>query len=479
MTSGSAAGRASFMEKRITRNQLTIGLIYVLLLGTGLAWLSGSGTVAFGISLVLVAVAAISSAETCCELLFVCFPFFNVMGWELGGTSLYYLLILLAIAKSVMHGEVDHGKNRALLYLAIILLTSYNALAGLPYVKWLLHLLVPLLLVGSDRVKSGLPKYLLLLTVSMVASSVIGLIMLGSGIYLYGGDVWTNGEDVSRFSGLIGDPVFYGQVCSVVVAANAFLVYIGRSYRLTVLLSVVLAFFDLLAYSKAGLLSLGIVAIFVVIAYFHKTIRRGLPVRNLVMLLVAIPFIYYGARWLTTGSTLFSMDAMMTRFGSSDLLTGRSQIWQGYFSLWQSVGFPMVFKGIGFDTYTSTYIWGNFNKCHNLYIEAVTLFGILGTILIFGSLGFYIARRARDGATFMAFLPCIVLLVTGLILHGFLDFPFFYEWTLALGCLDYAAAQRSSDHRGGKSRQRSHRRAVFDVETPRACIDSRNTQTGA
>lgn len=45
----------------------------------------------------------------------------------------------------------------------------------------------------------------------------------------------------------------------------------------------------------------------------------------------------------------------------------------------------------------------------------------------------------RKGATFFAFMPCILLLASGLILHGFLDFPFFYEWTVALGCLEFAA----------------------------------------
>lgn len=454
MVSGTAARRVPLLERRISRDQLTIGLAYFLLMGTGLAWLTGSGTAAFGLSLILVAIAAVSRTETCCELLFVCFPFFNVMGWEIGGTSLYYVLILLTVAKAIVHGQVDHGKTRVLLYLTVILLTVYNAFAGLSYARWLLHLLVPMLLVGSNRMKARLPRYLGLLTVSMVISSVIGLMMINSGIYLYGGDVWTNGEQVSRFSGLIGDPVFFGQVSSVVVGANVFLIYMGRSYRFSVPLSATLAFFDLLAYSKAGLFSLAVVAVFAVVAFFYKTIRKGLPVRNLFMLILAIFLIYFGAQYLLSGSSsLFSIDAMVTRLDTSDPLTGRTQIWQGYLSLWQSIGTPMVFKGIGFDTYASTYVWDSFNKCHNLYIETVTLFGMLGAVLIFTALGCYMAKRARGGATFMAFLPCIVLLATGLVLHGFLDFPFFYEWTVALGCLDYAAAEKKIGAREDSRRE--------------------------
>lgn len=462
MTSSFAEKRAPFMEKKITGNQLTVGLTYLLFMGMGLAWLAGRGAAAFGLSLLLVAIAAISRTETCCELLFACFPFFNVMGWELGGTSLYYVLIVLAVAKAIIGGHVDHLKARVMFCLVVLIFTAYDALAGLSYVRWLLHLLVPVLLVGSDRIKAKYPRYLALLTISMVISSIIGLMMVNSGIYLYGGGVWTNGEQVSRFSGLIGDPVFYGQICSVVVAANAFLVYFERSYRLAVPLSIVLAFFDLLAYSKAGLFSLGVVAVFVVGAFFYKTIRRGLPVRNLLVLVIAIPLIYYGTQYLLSGSTLFSVDAMTTRLDSSDLLTGRAQIWQGYFSLWRSVGLPMLFKGIGFDAYATTFVWGNFNKCHSLYIETVTLFGFLGAILIFTLLGFYMVRRARGGATLMAFLPCVVLLVTGLILHGYLDFPFFYEWTVALGCLDFAAEQRLRNRRGAKTSSQASRLIASD-----------------
>lgn len=454
MASRVATGRTPLLERRITRDQLAIGSAYVLLLCAGLAWLAGSGTAALACSLLLVAIAAISRAETCCELLFVCFPFFNVMGWELGGTSLYYVLIILAVVKRLVHRRIDHSRIRVMLYLAIIVLTIYNITAGASYVRWLLHLLVPMLLVGSGRMGRNFPRYLFLLTVSMVISSIIGLMMVNSGIYLYGGDVWTNGEHVSRFSGLIGDPVFFGQVSSVVVGANVFLIYMGRSYRFSVPLSATLAFFDLLAYSKAGLFSLAVIAVFAVVAFFYKTIRKGLPVRNLVMLILAIFLIYFGVQYLLSGSSsLFSIDAMVTRLDTSDPLTSRTQIWQGYLSLWQSIGTPMVFKGIGFDTYESTYVWGSFNKCHNLYIETVTLFGVLGAVLIFAALGCYMAKRARGGATFMAFLPCIVLLATGLVLHGFLDFPFFYEWTVALGCLDYAAAEKKIGAREDSRRE--------------------------
>lgn len=116
------------------------------------------------------------------------------------------------------------------------------------------------------------------------------------------------------------------------------------------------------------------------------------------------------------------------------------QIWQGYFNLWQKEGISLLFKGIGFDTYSSTYVWSRFNKCHNLYIEAITLFGVILAVIMFVLLIWFFIHKVRQGASVMAFLPAMVLLATGFVLHGFIDTPFFYEWTVALGCLDYAAA---------------------------------------
>ena len=100
----------------------------------------------------------------------------------------------------------------------------------------------------------------------------------------------------------------------------------------------------------------------------------------------------------------------------------------------------MLFKGIGFDTYLGTTVYGRWHNCHNLYIEAVTLFGWILAVAMFLALAAYFASMKRRGAILFAYIPCILLLASGLILHGFLDFPFFYEWTIALGCLEFAAA---------------------------------------
>lgn len=429
------------MERRITWHGFSMAMSYVLLVSVCLSWLRGLSTAALGSSLLVVLVSALAPAETSVCLLFACFPFFNVMGVELGGVSLYYLLILIAVAKAFISGMEDHPGARWTAYLLIVLMTFYNVFAGQAYLRWLLHLLVPVLLVGSTWFKHHFPRCIWYLTVSFLIADIAGFMMMNAGIYLYtSGEVWTAGELTTRYSGLIGDPVFFGQFSAVLIAVNSFLVYLRRARRFTVPISVVLAFFTLLAYSKAGILSLAIVGVFILVAFVVKTVRGGIPLKSLVIAIIAVLVAYFGAMALLSGSTVFSIDALNTRLNSGDMLTGRTQIWQGYVSLWNDEGVFIIFKGIGFDAYSNTFVWSSFNKCHNLYIEAVTLFGFIQAILMFAILAAHLFRRAKTGAGIMSFLPCIVLLATGFVLHGFTDTPFFYEWTIALGCLDYAVA---------------------------------------
>lgn len=441
----------SLLNKKIGWAELSILATYVFVILAGLAWTRSMGSAAFLCTLCVLAVALVSSSEICCRLLFVCFPFFNIMGSDLGGTSMFYVLILLFAAKSLIDGSVQSAGRRLTLYGLIILATLYNYGAGLTYLKWLIHLLVPILLIGTGRMRQNFPVYLKLLTISLILSSAAGQMMLDAGVYLYTfGSVRVDTEITTRFSGLVGDAVVYGQLVSVVVGANAYLAFSGKGYRLIAPLCLILVFFAFMTYSKGALVSLAIVGIFVFVTYVRRAVEGQVPVRYIVYALAAVAVAYFGAGILSSGATSFSPDALMKRLDSDDLLTARGQIWSAYFDLWGQVGAPMVFKGIGFDVYQGTTVYGRWHNCHNIYIEAVTLFGVLGAIAMGAALLGFLAKRVRCGAAAMSILPCVILLASGMILHGFLDFPFFYVWTIALCCVDYSfclarEAGRSSD----------------------------------
>lgn len=439
------SSHSSILKKRIGWLELSIIFVYALLLLIGLSWARSMGSVAFASTLLILAIASVSSSEVCCRLLFVCFPFFNLMGSNLGGTSMFYVIVFLFAVKSLLDGSAGSASKRLLIYVAIILATLYNFTAGSTYLRWLIHILVPLLLVATDRTKRHFPTYIKLLTASLVISSIIGQMMVDSGVYIYNqGSVWVNSDvTTARFAGLVGDAVFYGQLISVVIGTNVYLALSGHGYKLLIPMCLALAFFAFLTYSKSALVSLAVVAVFLIFGFIRRLFKDNVPVHYVLFVITALFVFYWGLTYLLSGSTAFSLDALTTRLGSNDLLTGRNQIWQAYIGMWNRIGLPMFFKGIGFDVYSSTMVYENLHHCHNIYIESITLFGVIGTAILITALIRFISFELHRGATASSLLPCVVLLVSGLILHGFTDYPFFYVWTVALCCIEYSASQRT------------------------------------
>ena len=439
MSIGTYVSGYSLLQRKISGQSFSIVLCYMLILGVCAGWLTSLSKVSLLLSFAICVIGFVGSSEICCRLIFVCFPFFNVMGADLGGTSLFYLIVLSFVLKATLDGSIENLHERYGALAAVIVLTIYNFGAGLIYVKWLFHLTVPLLLLGTTRFEKYFPIYVRLLTISLVFSGAMGLLMMERGIYLYTFGTVNTGIDVTtRFSGLIGDAVVFGQVIALVVGANVYLLYAKASYRGSFLLSITLVFFAFLTYSKAALICLVIVGASALFSFVRRAIQEGLPISYLIGGLLVLLFAYYFAIFLLSGSSLFSVDALTTRLDSGDLLTARKQIWSAYFGMWDSIGVPMLFKGIGFDTYLGTTVYGRWHNCHNIYIEAVTLFGWILSLILIAVLAAHFIRKYREGASLLSYLPGVLLLSSGLILHGFLDFPFFYEWTVALGCIDYS-----------------------------------------
>lgn len=433
------SSRYSFLERRIGWKELATAFTYVLLLLIGLAWLRMASSVALLCTLCIIAIALVSSSEICCRLIFICFPFFNIMGADLGGTSLFYAVVLLFAIKSLMDGTADDAKKRLVLFAFIVIATIYNFTAGSMYVRWLIHLLVPILLVGTKRVRDSFPVYVQLLTVSLVISAVLGQVMINAGVYIYDqGYVWTASEVTTRFAGLTGDAVFYGQLVSVVVGANVYLALSEHGYRFLTPLCLALVLSVFLTYSKGALVSLAVIAVFLIVGYLKRMLEKHLPVRHLLTCLLALAVAILIFDLLLSGSTGFSLNALTIRLNSGDLLTGRREIWAGYFNIWGRIGLPMIFRGMGFDAYATTMVYKDLHHCHNIYIEAVTLFGFIGAMVMGIALFRFIFKRLRGGSSKLSLIPCVVLLFSGLILHGFTDAPFFYVWTIALCCIDYS-----------------------------------------
>ncbi len=413
-----------------------VGLAYVLLLLVCGLWLVGNPTIAFCITAVLLALAAFSSVSFCAKLLFICLPFFNVMGIELGGTSLYYILIAIFSAKYFISNGFFLEKARILSIALIVAVTIYNIDDPARYARWLALLLPFVLLFKTDLLRHILKDCVYYLSLSVLLSSIVGWVMMDQGSYLYTrGYVYTASKETTiRFAGLIGDAVVYGQLVSLAVAANTVFLVRGEGRRGQLAISIMLVLFVLLSYSKTAILCVGICLVMAVIVYSKLVAKRGILVRDLALLGIIVAVVAASIVYLTSGSALFSIDALNTRLDSSDLLTSRAEIWAGYFRLWEETGPVLLFKGIGFKAYSSTVVYSFFNHAHNIYIEAVTCFGVLESIALIAFVISCMAKSQEKGV--LSYIPVLTLLASGMVLHGFLEFPFFFEWLIALQLLD-------------------------------------------
>lgn len=413
-----------------------IGLAYFLLLLVGGLWLIGIPAAAFCAVIALLALASLSSVAFCGKLLFICLPFFNIMGAQLGGTSLYYILIAVFAAKYFISNGFFFGKARLLAILLILALTIYNVDNATRYIRWIVLLLPFVLLFKTDLLRCILKECVYYFSISILLSSIIGLVMMNQGSYLYTrGYVYTASRETTiRFAGLIGDAVVYGQLVSLAVAANTVYLVRGEGRRAQLTVSILLVLFVLLTYSKTAILCVGICLIMAVLLYLKLLVKRGVLVRDLALLCLMAVALIASTNYLVSGSGLFSIDALNTRLDSSDLLTSRAQIWSGYFNLWRRIGSILLFKGIGFEAYSNTIVYSFFNHTHNIYIEAVTCFGVIESIALLVFVVSCMVKSREKGI--LPYVPTLVLLASGMVLHGFLEFPFFFEWLIALQLLD-------------------------------------------
>ena len=84
-------------------------------------------------------------------------------------------------------------------------------------------------------------------------------------------------------------------------------------------------------------------------------------------------------------------------------------------------------------------------RAHNIYIETICLFGLLPAVALFGfclrKIGSYI--KNRNNIFFMT--PFMVLVLSGVSLHGHIEWPYYFLLSIALGTMDYWNSERMTE----------------------------------
>lgn len=178
-----------------------------------------------------------------------------------------------------------------------------------------------------------------------------------------------NGEYITRFAGLYGDPNYY--VVNIIISMVLLIILLGRKqikYLHAVLLMIPLVVFTAITGSKSGLLMLAPVAAFFIYQCF---IRKHYFLGSLSTILAGV-----AAVMIFSGEIeLFSKVLDRLFKGSAGLTSGRAELtWSRYLAYFVEAPFRMIFgRSIAFYDLDGI-------AAHNTYMDLLYELGIIGTV---------------------------------------------------------------------------------------------------
>lgn len=181
-----------------------------------------------GISICIALIMCVCSIQQNIVMLFLLAPYFNMFSVQLGSTSLYYIYVLVYIFKYFRNTKWALKKSKLFVIFAFLGITiSWMNIAV--QVKWFV-LFVLLVINYKDKLFiDRFPLAIKHIGISTITSSVIGYIMLAEGKSIYTQSyIYSSQGNITRFAGLVGDSVFYGQFAVMVIGAVLALVLMGK-----------------------------------------------------------------------------------------------------------------------------------------------------------------------------------------------------------------------------------------------------------
>lgn len=394
------------------------------------------------ISIIIVIIPGFLKLTYIYEYIYMCLPFFNVLNKSVGDTSLFYIIILIYILKYFINkGEKYKLKSKLLILMGVTILTFYNINTGSKYISWLI-LLIPLILsYKEEKLFEKIKNIILLYSFSMILSSVCGYYMLINNLSIYTGSyIWNDGEIYFRFSGLIGDSNVYSQ-CILIIIASLLIIYEMNKEKIVFVMIFLLFAFGLLTYSKMNIIMMLVIFIYYSIHKSYKYIKdKNKTINFIVFMLTICILISIGIYIFMKNIDSKIISSYIVRFNAKDLLTGRMYVYDRFISMWKEDYLKTLVAGIGFSKYIVPYRLSEaltIIYSHNIYIETISLFGVLGMYIIFIFLFYRISRFFKYKKDKIFLLPLLILLITGLALHGHLEFNYYFNVILAITFLEY------------------------------------------
>lgn len=403
---------------------------------------------------VIVLVLMMKRIEDCTIGLFVALPMFNLLNYQVGNISMYYLLVFVFWWRYLEyhHWRINKKKLLILVILMAIRLTSGEIKENL---TWLVLFSVLVLTYREDFFDESIEKIVYYMSITFILSSAFGYLMLEEGRSIYNrGYVWSEAGVATRFAGVIGDSVFYSQFCALMVSANLALgCYRKRYLRKSVLLSLFITAFCVLTYAKTGMFLLLLVVISAIFWQFWSNAKtRKRAVYAVVIVAVVMCALGVLAWYIVTHMESEVVRSYLLRLTSVDLLTGRREIWDHYLGLlgdsWRTLVIAMPWDdfALGFLSQDGRI----YTKTHNLYIETVCAFGLVATVsmLLWVLLGMVRSFKRRDGV--LCLMPICVILGSGYALHGHFEFHYYTLVAIAVAFLSGVVRTDRAEKPGGR-----------------------------
>jgi len=389
----------------------------------------------------------ISNVENNIYVLFITHPFFNLFSPRVGeSVSLYYLFILIYLIKNtyqfIKEKRLGVLLKKYFIFLCIIIFTSRNFYGNISidYFSWLIFTLLFIFLYENKNI--NIHKIINYYTVSFIYSSILGYIAINNSMtQLFPVDlgyVWNNGKISLRFVGLIGETNAYAQIALVLITLNYINVIISdlkREKIKYISYILILFLFSILTYSKMFIISIIIIGLLILINSIYNNINRGINLKAITIFTpIFLVIIFVSILYIINNVDNSIISNYLVRFSKEDLSTGRFSVYGYFFNILKS-NFIYILFGIGFYKYNIP--WGYTNgvigkHAHNIYLEFILLFGVIGFIILSVILILKIKRNINKGCQYILFIPLIIFLITGISLHSIITNYFYFILLLIL-----------------------------------------------
>lgn len=386
----------------------------------------------------------ISNIEYSTYILFISLPFFNLFTPVVGTTSLYYIYVILYILKNIYQfikkRKINNLIYKYIIFTIIIIFTMRNFFESslMNYISWLILGLMFIFMYKNINTK--LFNIIKLYTISFIISSFcgyIGIINNWSHIFpVQLHEVWGSSGVSLRFVGLTGESNSYAQIALILICFNIINIITSNNKKKieNYLYIFIIISFSLLTYSKMFIIGLVIIGALVIIYISQKNFKEGIKLSSL--LKVGTVSVLISCIILVLILNNLDNEVLLNygvRFSSKDLFTGRFDVYDYFFKFLSSNVLYMLF-GIGFANYDIP--WGVGKHAHNIYLECILLFGIVGFLAIFILILLKISKSFKKNNTLLLYIPLIVYLITGFSLHSMLSNYFFFIMVLMLSIFE-------------------------------------------